>query len=139
MAVDVPTQLAITSARINFFWPQILRLEKIIWSNYGFYVQGLDTHSTIPEDGNMVAPDFPHLSVTDQLFSWGPFLSYFPETMMTSMSIILYQYAYSHPGFIARFDMRLNGDLYRKQIAYGPYSDYNTFNWTIIEENEYGS
>ncbi len=135
MAVDVPTQLAIANARIDFFWPLILRLEKFIWSNFGFYVQGLGTHSTIPEDGNMVAPDFPQLTVTDQPFSWGPFLSYFPETMITSMSVILYQYAYSHSGFIARFEMRLNGDLYRKQIAYGPHADHETLDW-ILMENE---
>ena len=133
MAVNVPVQLAIANTRINLFWPQILRLEKIIWSNYGFYTRGLCTHSTLPEDGNLVAPDFPNLTATDQPFGWGPFLPYFPPTMMKGMSIIPYQCAHHHPGFIVRFEMRLNGDLYRKQIAYGPHADEETHDWGIIE------
>jgi len=136
MAVDVPTQLAIASARINMFWPQILILEKYVWSNFGIYVQGLSTHTTVPEDGNLEAPDFPHLTVQHQPFGWGPFLEYFPPTMMTAMSILTYMHPNSHPGFIARFELRLNGDLYRKQIAYGPGCGCETHDWIIIEEDE---
>jgi len=139
MPVNVPTQLAIANARINFFYPQIWKLEKFCWSNYGFYVQGLRTHSVIPEDGNLVAPDFPRLSASDQPFGWGPFLSFFPPTMMTALCIIPYQCDGHHPGFIVSFEIRLNGDLYRKQIAYGPHAGRETSDWTIIEGSEYGS
>lgn len=135
MAVDVPTQLAIANARIAYFYPQIWRLEKYCWSNFGFYAQGLGTHSVIPEDGNMVAPDFPNMAAKDQPFGWEPFLEYFPPTMITAMSIIPYQCPGHYPGFIVRFEIRLNGGLYRKQISYGPHDDWETHDWIIIEED----
>jgi len=135
--VDVPTQLAIASARIAYFSPQVIILERYIWSNFGFYAQGLRTHSTIPEDGTLVAPDFPRLTVGDQPFGWGPFLSYFPPTMMTAMSVIPFQMPGQHPAFAVRFEMRLNGDLYRKQLTYGPpCSACEAHDWIIIEEGE---
>jgi len=136
MAVDVPTQLAIASARIAYFSPEVFRLEKYIWSNYGFYAQGLNTHSVVPSDGNLEPPDFPQLSVPDQPFGWGPFLAYFPPTMMTCMQVVIYNYPHCHPGFIVTFDIRLNGDLYKKQIAYGPHAERETFDWILIKENE---
>lgn len=138
MAVHVPTQLAIASARIAFFNPQVIILEKYIWSNFGYYVQGLQTHTSIPEDGALVAPDFPNMAADDQPFGWGPFLSYFPPTMMTAMSVITFSMPNHHPAIAVRFEMRLNGDLYRKQIAYGPPCCMlqETHDWVIIEEEE---
>ena len=136
MAVNVSTQLAIASARIAYFWPEILRLEQYLWSNFGLYIQGLRTHTIIPVDGVLTAPDFPNLTVQDQAIGWGRFLMAFPPTMMTALSIITYKAPDAHSGFIARFEMRLNGDVYKKQMAYGPYSDRETYDWIIVEEDD---
>jgi len=135
--VDVPTQLAIASARIVYLSPQAIVLEKYIWSNFGLYAQGLRTHTTVPEDGILVAPDFPFMSAEDQTLGWEPFLAYFPPTMMTCMSIVTFQMPYQHPAFEVRFEMRLNGDLYRKQLAYGPPCCLSeAHDWIMTEEGE---
>ena len=136
MAVDVPTQLAIANTRIAFYWPRIWLLQKYVWSNFGFYVQGLRSHTTVPENGNLEVPDFPNLTTEDQPFGWGPFLGYFPPSMMTALSVTPYLYPGHQPGFMCKFEMRLNGDLYEKRIAYGPDSDSETFDWIKIKENE---
>jgi len=132
MAVDVPTQLAIASARIAYFAPEVVRLEKYLWTNLGIYAQGMCTHSVVPDDGNMYPPDFPITTASDQIIGWEPFLSYFPPTMMTAMSITTYRSPSNHAGFIVSFEIRLNGDLYRKQLAYGPLSENETHDWIFV-------
>jgi len=128
MAVNIETTLAAVDVDIATYWQDILDLEADYLVANGKYAQALSTHDTVPEDGNGTAPENLADSPTDQTEDWEDLVT-LPATMACALALDVYQTANAW-GWVATFDVRLNGVIWRRQDDQGPLGrDRDWFAW----------
>lgn len=98
-------------------------------SSHSRYFQGI-LSSAVPEDGQTATPD-PSKKPTDQAESYADESITFPASPIIAMGVDVYD-GDSGKGYIVFAEIKIAGQLWRKQTDYGPES--RSYDWVEIDE-----
>ena len=114
--------LTVIDERLAMALPLIEEIQENYLKNNGVYAQGLFTHSSVPEEDEMVSPDSLDSSPTDQDETWDDLATgVIPASMYTRMKIDTYV-SQEGPGYVIVMEKILDGTTYIKSHNVGPES-----------------
>jgi len=120
--------LTVIDERLAMALPLIEEIQENYLKNNGVYAQGLFTHSSIPEEDEMVNPDSLDSSPTDQDETWDDLATgVIPASMYTRMKIDTYV-SQEGPGYVIVMEKKLDGKTYVKSHNVGPES-FRSHSW----------
>jgi hypothetical protein len=98
------------------------------------FFQGLATHSTVPGNGSVAAPDWLDRHPTDQKESWPASIFSASTTIPAAVEIHTYD-GPSGKGYVIFLRVTINGRLWERAINSGP-ERYREQAWTIVQPIE---
>ena len=114
--------LTVIDERLAMALPLIEEIQENYLKNNGVYAQGLFTHSSVPEEDEMVSPDSLDSSPTDQDETWDDLATgVIPASMYTRMKIDTYV-SQEGPGYVIVMEKILDETTYNKSHKVGPES-----------------